>query len=240
MTKALFAALPLSAALAVTPLLAAPATTTRDFMTTSFETLTLEGDIAATLTHDATAKITATGAAVDIDRVTITRNGRSIRISMKQSLGNTYTRQGPVNLALQSADVESITLNGNAVLAVDRLEQQELRFNLGGPSVLTIGSATADDLKIYMAGNGSTTIGGGKVAKADVTMDGAGRLSMAGLSADTVILTSTGPTSIDARAERDATVRAFGTGSIRISGGAPCRIVYAAQAVVECGGGYRE
>ena len=239
MTKAIIFALPISAALALTPLLAAPATTTRDFMTTSFESLTLEGDIAATLTHDANAKITATGAAVDIDRVNVTRNGRSLRIAMKQSLGNSYTRQGPVTLKLRSADVEKITLGGNAVLTVDRLEQQELVLQIGGPGVLTIGSAVADDMTIDMLGNGSTTIGGGKVAKVDANVEGAGRLNLAAMPADSVILTSTGPASVDARANRDATVRAYGTGSIRITGGAPCRITYAAQAVVECGGGYR-
>lgn len=239
MTKALLLAVPLSAAFALTPLLAAPTTITRDFMTTSFESVTIDGDIAATLTHGTNAKIVATGASGDIDRLSVVRNGRSLRIAIRPAFGSSYARMGPVSLALSSADVENVAINGNAVMAIDRLEQQELALAIGGPGVLTVGSARADNVTITMIGNGSVTIGGGDARKATVTMDGAGRLAMTAMPADSVFLTTTGPVSVEANARRDATVRAFGTGSIRISGGASCRILYAAQASVECGGGYR-
>ncbi len=241
MTKIALAAVTLTAALAITPLMASPAQTSRDFMTTSFETLTLEGDIVATLTHDPMAKIVARGSAIDIDRLQINRNGRTLRISMQQSGGSSlYQRQGPVTIDLSSADVERITLNGNAVLAVDRLVQQKLNLSLYGAGVLSVGDVRADTLKLNVIGNGNVAIGTGRLAKADLTVQGAARVAMGGVASDGFTLTSSGPTAIDARADKEAEVRATGTGAIRIKGGAPCRILYAPQASVECGGGYRD
>ena len=245
MSKTLFTALTLTcAAMAVAPLTAAPqraanGAVSRDFMVSSIATLTLEGDIAATLTHDPRAKVVATGQPTDIDRLNIQRNGRAMRISMNQS-GKSYQRKGPVTLDLRSADVEAITLNGGASLTADRLDQQRINLNVFGSGALAIGELRADRLRINIVGNGALALGKGQVGTADVTLDGAGQWDAGALSINTLKITSTGPTFITAAATSSAEVRAYGAGTISIGGRAPCRIPYAAQASVECAGGVRQ
>ena len=245
MTKSLLIALTLATTgLAVAPLLAAPQATplgavSRDFMLSSIATLTLEGDIAATLTHDARAKMIATGQPTDIDRLNIQRNGRSLRISMAQS-GQTYQRKGPITLELRSADVEAITVNGGATLTADRLDQQRVTLGVFGSGTLAIGEVKADRLRVNMMGSGAVALGKGQVGKADFVLDGAGRLDAGAVSINELNVTSSGPTFITAAANSTAEVRAYGAGSITIGGRASCRIPYAAQASVECAGGVRK
>ncbi len=245
MTKVLLAALTLATtSLAVAPLLAAPQTAplgavSRDYMVTSIATLTLEGDIAATLAHNPQAKMIATGQPTDIDRLNIQRNGRSLRISMTQS-GQTYHRKGPVTLELRSADVETITLNGGASLSADRLDQQRVNLNVFGSGALAIGEVTADRLRVNILGSGAVALGKGQVGQANFALDGTGRLDAGGVSVSELTLTSSGPTFITAAANSTAEVRAYGAGSITIGGRAPCRIPYAAQASVDCAGGVQQ
>lgn len=242
MTKALLIALTLATtSIAVAPLLAAPqiaplGAVSRDYMVTSIATLTLEGDIAATLTHNPQAKMVATGQPTDIDRLNIQRNGRSLRISMVQS-GRTYPRKGPITLELRSADVETITLNGGASLTADRLDQQRVQLNVYGSGALAIGDVTADRLRVNIVGSGAVALGKGQVGNANFALDGTGRLDAGGVSIKELNVTSSGPTFISAAADSTAEVRAYGAGSIIIGGRAPCRIPYAAQARVECSGG---
>ena len=230
----------LCAALALSPLTAArPDTVSRDFMTTSFDRVYIDGNISAKLTHNANAKITAQGAAADLDQVQVVRNGRSLRLSMRQSDG-LYRRSGPVTLALQSADVRAVTLNGNAALSIDRLDKQTIGLSVFGTGSLSVGSLTADKMSLRVVGNGSVAIAGGTVNKAEFLLDGAATLAAEGLSAGRVIVNSAGPTRITAFAREDAEVRANGAGAITINGKGLCRILYAPQASIECGGGYSE
>lgn len=242
MMKLLFSAISLSvASIAIAPLLAvpqsgAPGTVSRDFMMSSIVTLTLEGDIAATLTHDHHAVLVASGQPTDIDRLNVQRNGSSLRISMAQS-GASYQRKGPVTVMIRSADVKSLSLNGGASLTADRLDQQHLTLGVFGSGALAVGTVKADKLRINMRGSGAIALGGGSASKADFVLDGAGRLDAGGLTIGDLTITSSGPNFVTARANSTAEVKAYGAGTITISGPAPCRIPYAAQASVECTGG---
>ena len=230
-----------AAGTAIAPLLAAPqsaafGTVSRDFMMSSIVNLTLEGDIAATLTHDPRAALVATGQPTDIDRLNIQRNGSSLRISMAQS-GASYQRKGPVTIAIKSADVKSLSLNGGASLTADRLDQQQLTLGVFGSGALAVGTVKADKLRINMRGSGAIALGSGAVSKADFVLDGAGRLDAGAMTIGDLTITSSGPNSIAAQANSTAEVKAYGAGSITIGGRAPCRVPYAAQASVECKGG---
>lgn len=245
MNKALLPALTLATAtLAIAPLIAAPQRTangdvSRDFMVSNIANLTMEGDIAAILTYDPNAKMIATGHPTDLDRLNIQRNGRSLRISMAQS-GQSYQRKGPITLALRSADVQSITLNGGASLSADRLDQQRVTLGVFGSGALNIAEVQSDRLRINMMGSGAIALGSGKANKADIVLDGAGQLDTGALVINDVMVTSSGPTLIKTAANSTAEVRAYGAGDITITGRAPCRIPYAAQASVKCKGGVRQ
>jgi hypothetical protein len=221
-----------AALLAATPAQAAE----RRFTVTGFERVQVEGPFAVTLAVGKAPGAVATGSTAALDRLSITVEGRTLRIRPNRSAWGAPPApgEGGVAIALSTHELSAAIVNGSASLQIDRAKAMRFDLSLSGSGRIALNEVQVDRLNLQLLGAGGIAVGGSaKQLRATVT--GQGNLDGAKLVADDADLTADTSGAISFAARRSAKVAASGAGDVTITGTPACTLSGFGAGRVRCG-----
>jgi hypothetical protein len=208
----------------------------RRFTVSGFEKVQVEGPFQVTIRTGKGSGAVATGSTQALDRISVSVEGRTLRIRPNRSAWGTPPKpgEGGVSVALTTHELSSIALAGSGGVTLDKARAMRFDVALSGSGRVNVASVDADRLNVQLLGAGSIAIAGrAKSLRASITGQGAldaGRLTVedAELSADT-----TGSVTLGVR--RAVTIASSGAGDVTIGGTPACTISGTGAGRVRCG-----
>lgn len=208
----------------------------RRFTVSGFEKVQVEGPFKVSLTTGKASGAVATGSQQALDRVSVTVEGRTLRIRPNRSAWGAAPAagEGGVAIALTTHDLTAATVAGSGSLAVDRAKAMRFDAALSGSGQLAIAAVAADRLNVQLLGAGSITLGGtAKSLRASIT--GQGTLDGAGLTADDAEIGADTSGRIALSVRRAVRIAASGSGDVTIAGTPACTVTGFGAGRVRCG-----
>jgi hypothetical protein len=226
------AAVALAALAAAAPALAAE----RRFSVTDFDRIQVDGPFQVNVTSGRPAAAVASGDSAALDRVSISVEGRTLRIRPNRSAWSGYPgdRPGPVRIEIGTRRLATAIVIGSGAVTLDRAEGMKVDLSLSGSGTLEVGAIEADTLLVGLIGSGGMRLSG-KAKNLRATLRGTGNLDARGLTAldAEVNADSAGPLVVGAT--RTAKVRATGSGEVEIVGTPDCTVSVHGAGPVRCG-----
>ncbi len=124
----------LPAVLALSALASPAGAATRNFGITGFEKVRIEGPYRIVLSTGVAPFARATGSAAALDKVAIEVRGNTLVVHNSRSSwgGFSSANSGPVEIALGTHDLRSVSLNGSGTIAIDRVKGLSFDLSVHG------------------------------------------------------------------------------------------------------------
>ena len=204
----------------------------RRYSVTDFDRIVVDGPWRVTLATGKAPSATATGSNGAIDRLSLEVEGRTLRI--RRSTRGGFDDAGPVEIKVSTHDLRGASVNGPAVLAIDKARGLKLDLGLSGSGSLSLAQVEADNLVLGLVGSGRISVAG-KAKSLRATIQGSGDLAAEGLSVDDANLTADTAGRIALAVRRTAKINATGQGEVEIIGSPACTVKAIGSALVRCG-----
>lgn len=216
---------------------ASPGTEQRRYTVTDFDRVQVEGPFEVVLQTGKAPSARAIGSRAAIERVSITVEGRTLKVRPDSSGWGGYPGegQGPVAIALSGHRLRAASVTGSGSLAIDHAKAMRLDLALSGSGRLSLAKLEADSLVIGQIGAGRMILGGhAKELKA--TVQGSGDFDGRALSVDGAQLRADTSGTVALVANRTAAIVSSGTGETEVAGQASCTVKALGSGRVRCGG----
>jgi len=203
---------------------------------TDFDRVSVEGPYPVTLATGKAPSAIVTGSPQALDRVSVSVQGRTLRIRPNRSAWGGYPGEGagPVTIALTGHDLRGVTVIGSGSLTVDKARNLKFDVALSGSGRLTVGALEADVVSVGLIGGGTIALGG-RAKTLRATVQGSGDLDAGALSVEDAELNADTAGAIQLAVRRAAKVRATGAGDVVISGKPACTVTATGAGQVRCG-----
>ena len=208
----------------------------RRYSVTGFERVQVEGPFAVTLQVGKSPSAIATGSPAALERLSLTVEGRTLRIRPNRSAWGAPPSpgEGGITITLSTHELSAAIVQGSGSLEIDRAKGLRFDLSLSGSGRIAVAQAQVDRLNLQLLGAGGVSIGGtAKQLRATVT--GQGSLDGAKLVAEDADLTADTSGTISFAARRAAKVAASGAGDVIISGTPACTLSGYGTGRVRCG-----
>lgn len=222
----------LLALLGIAAPLSAATAAERRYSVTDFDRIQIDGPWRVSLVTGKPPSAVATGSNEAIDRLSLEVEGRTLRIRRGTKGG--FGAAGPVEIRVSTHDLRGASVNGPAILAVDKTRGLRLDLALSGSGALSVDKVDADSLVIGLLGSGRMSLGG-KAKTLRATIQGTGDLAADGLGVDDATLNAGTAGRIALAVKRTAKITASGQGEVEIIGKPSCTVKAIGSASVRCG-----
>lgn len=208
----------------------------RRYTVTDFDRIQVEGPFRVTLSTGRPGSATARGNQQAIDRVSISVEGRVLRVRPNRSAWGGFPGEagGPVEILLTTHGLRAATLTGAGSLDVDKAKAMRFDVAVSGSGSLSLGRVEADDVVVSLLGSGGVTIGG-RAERLRATVQGAGSLVAGNLQVEHAEINSDTAGTIEVSVSGDVKVNATGPGDTRILGSPACTVKALGAGRVRCG-----
>lgn len=209
----------------------------RRFTVTSFDKVRIEGPYAVTMRTGLGPSARAAGDQRALDRLSISVQGTTLIVKMDRSGWTGWPGEQPhggAAISLTTPSLASAALNGSGSVSIDRMAASDVNIMASGSGAISIGRIEADRLRLSLSGAGKVAMAG-KVAQARMTVLGSGAVEAESLIVDDADVMTAGSGDIAFTARRRATVKAEGSGSVRVAGKPACAVTNTGQGTILCG-----
>lgn len=227
----------LAAIFALGAIAAPAAAATRNFGITSFEKVRIEGPYKIVLATGVAPFARATGSAAALDKLSIEVRGNTLVVHNSLSTwgGFPSTASGPVEIALGTHDLRSVSLNGSGTIAIDKVKGLSFDLSVQGSGGGSIGRVDVDQLNLNLGGTTSAMLAG-QAANMTAVVRGNSSLDAAGLKVRDVVLGAEGAATVKADVRNAIKIDGSGPATITLSGKPACTLrVSGSVSVAGCG-----
>jgi hypothetical protein len=224
--------LALAALLAAAPALAAE----RRYTVTDFDRVQVEGPYEVVLATGRAPGAAATGTAEALDRVSVSVEGRTLKVRVNRSAwaANPAANPGPVRVVLSGHAMRSASVSGSGSLAVDKMSGLRLDLAVAGSGRIAVAKLEADMLSATLVGSGRMELAGA-AKQLRATISGSGDFAAAGLKVEDAVIGADTAGAIALAGGRTVKLRVTGAGDIDISGDPACTIEGSSSGRLRCG-----
>ncbi len=216
---------------------AAPASAAeRRYTVVEFDRVRVEGPYRVTVRTGVPGAVSASGSPDALERLSIEVQGRALRIRPNRSAWGGFpgAATGPVTITVGTRDLAGVNVDGSGRVDADRLRGSRVELSLTGGGGIAIDRLDADQVSVNALGSGTIRLGGNaKGFKGSIA--GSATLDAAALSVADAELTSDSAGQASLTVTRAAKLNSYGSGDIRLLGGAACTIKEAGAGQVRCG-----
>ncbi|MBW6531295.1 DUF2807 domain-containing protein [Sphingomonas sp. RRHST34] len=221
----------------------------RSFQAAGFDSVELAGSDDVSVRVGGGFAVTAEGDAEALDKLKITRDGNTLRVSRRNDRSRGHAR---VTVTLPA--IKGAILAGSGNLSVDRVEASAFKAKLAGSGNLTVAALRADAADVSIAGSGNAALTG-RTGTLDLSIAGSGGVTLAGesdrlevsiagsgdvagerLVAKAADIKVMGSGSVRATVDGRAEVMAMGSGDVDLGARARCSVRKMGSGSVRCGG----
>ena len=206
----------------------------RDFQVGAFQAVSLEGSHDVVVTVGGQPSVRAEGDAEALERLEISVENGSLRISSERRSGWSWRRnRGRVTVYVTAPALNAASIGGSGDMRIDRVRAEAFRASIGGSGNMEIVALQARRAAFSVAGSGNVRAAG-QAEEADVSVAGSGDLALEGLAtrrADVSIVGS-GDVAISASESVDASI--MGSGDVTVTGNARCTVSKMGSGDVHC------
>lgn len=205
--------------------------TTRTFAASDFDRVELRGSDDVAVRVGPAFSVRAEGTPAILDRLKITRDGRTLKIGRQKGV----YREGTVRILVTLPRIAAAAISGSGDMSVDRVTGGGFDASVAGSGDLTLPSLRVEQLALSLAGSGDVTAAG--MARAlRVNIAGSGDLSARALVASGADVNVVGSGSVAATVRGQATVTSMGSGDVDLGSAARCSVTKMGSGTVRCGG----
>lgn len=197
---------------------------TRNYGVSGFDRIRLDGDYKVTVTNGVAPFARATGSPRGLDLVSVKVEGRTLVVKTSRSAnwgGFATDDVGPVTIEVGTHELSAVYVNGAGALAINRADGLKFDISAQGAGMVAIDKLEVDQLGLSLAGSSTARLGG-KVGKATIVARGSSALDGETLSVKDVVVGAQGPTTIKLTATGTAKVDAAGVASVTLGGKPSC------------------
>jgi hypothetical protein len=208
----------------------------RRFTVSGFEKVQVEGPFQVTVSTGKGSGAVATGSSAALDRVSVSVEGRTLRIRPNRSAWGTAPKpgEGAVGIALTTHEVHNVVVAGSGSVALDKAKAMRVALSVSGSGSVRVAAVEADRLDVQLLGAGAMSLAGkAKSLRASVT--GQGALNAAGLIAEDAELNADTTGTIALGVRRAVKIASSGAGDVTIGGTPACTLSGLGAGRVRCG-----
>ncbi len=166
--------------------------------------------------------ISARGRTALLDRLAISADGSTLRISRESGLSyRDQDRLGTAVITITLPRLTGVTLAGSGEVTAEQLVGDDAELTLAGSGDMIIGNAVVTALDVTLAGSGDITMTG-RAERAEVMVAGSGSISGASFGTRTAEVSVAGSGNVALSVSGSADVSVMGSGDVAITGGATC------------------
>ena len=215
----------LTAALAMLALADPAGAATRNFGSTSFEKVRVEGPFKVVLTTGIAPFARATGSSAALDRVAVEVRGNTLVVHSNLASTDGYPDQnlGPVEISIGTHDLTGAWLSGAGTLAINKVRGLSFDLSAQGSGAAGIGEVDVDQLNISVVGTASAVLAG-RAGKVTAVVRGISSLDASGLVAKDATIGAEGAATIKANVSDAVTIDGNGPVAISLTGRPACTL----------------
>lgn len=206
------------------PAAEAPSPEERRVLLTGFDRIRIDGPFEVRVAAGPPSA-TVSGDRRAVERVSIRNQGGVLVVGVSTATWEGWRdKEGLAAITVTVPRLRAANINGGGKLDIASVAGQRVDLGVNGAGSLTVRSMAADQLVTTLTGTGIVRVEGGTARTARFTSYGAGSIDATGLAVSdlTVHSQSAGDSRFTARFT--ANVSTLGTGSVRVEGGATCRL----------------
>lgn len=198
-----------------------------------FSAVAVNGSTGVDIRHGAAFAVEAEGDATALDRLTVERDGDTLRIGQRSG-GNWWSgRRSPVRVRITMPAIRAATLAGSGDIAIDQADDG-FAGSVGGSGDMTIGQLRGNRAMLKVGGSG-TIAAAGAVRHLDMAVAGSGSIDAKQVVATEATVTVAGSGDANATVNGPARVTLAGSGSTTLGAGARCTIDRSGSGDADCG-----
>lgn len=165
-----------------------------------------------------------------LDRLKITREGDSLRVSRRNG-----TSTGRAQVFVTMPVIRGADVGGSGNMMIDRVQAEEFEGRIAGSGNLAIGQIAARETEFSIAGSGDISAAG-TTGRLEVNIAGSGSVDAPRLSASSADISVAGSGDVQTIVKGPAEVKSLGSGDIDLGPGARCSVSKMGSGQVRCGG----
>jgi hypothetical protein len=204
----------------------------RAFALSGFDQVALAGSDDVEVVVGPAFSVSATGPQAVLDRLDISVDGSSLKISRKSDSGWSWNGKGALVRVTMPA-ITGASIAGSGDMKVDKAEGPNFSANLTGSGDLAVGAVKVAALSAGLTGSGEIGLAG-TADKLDLSVNGSGSVNAAGLTAADATVSMAGSGDINLRVTGSVSGSMAGSGDIAVRGTDKCSIAKAGSGEVNC------
>ncbi len=205
----------------------------RDIAQRDFTAVAVDGSTSVEIRRGASYTVQAGGDAAALNRLTIARDGDTLRIGQRSG-GNWWSgRPSRVRVRITMPALRAATLAGSGNISIDQADDGFVG-SLGGSGDMTIGQLRGDRATLKIGGSG-TIAAAGDVRYLDMVVAGSGDIDAKQVRAAEATAAVAGSGDARATVNGPARVTVAGSGSVTLGDGARCTVNRTGSGQVDCG-----
>jgi hypothetical protein len=202
----------------------------RSFQAAGFDSVELAGSDDVSVRVGGGFAVTAEGDVEALDKLKITRDGSTLRVSRRNGRSRGHAR---VTVTLPA--IKGAKLSGSGNLSVDRVVAGEFRAEVAGSGNLGVASIKAGKASLSIAGSGNAMLSGA-TGQLDVSIAGSGNITLAGDSGRLgVSIAGSGDVAGERLVAKAADIKVMGSGSVRATVDGQAEVVAMGSGDVDLG-----
>lgn len=205
---------------------AAPQLRERSFMLTDFDRVRLDGPFRVEIVTGLPSGVVVTGDGRAAERVNVRVDGGTLVIAPSTLGWDGWRegREGDLAIRVGVRRLRGARVNGGGRLTIDKVAAPRVDLGVSGSGQLAIGTLDTDQLVATLVGTGAMTLSGGSGRVARFMSQGAGTIDAAGTRFSDLTVHSQSSGDSRFAATMTAAVTALGSGAVRVTGTAKCRL----------------
>lgn len=206
----------------------------RDFQVGAFEAVSLEGAHDVVVTVGGQPSVRAEGDAEALERLEISVENGSLRISSERRSGWSWRRhRGRVTVYVTAPSLNAASIGGSGDMRIDRVQAEAFRASIGGSGNMEIAALQARRAAFSVAGSGNVRAAG-QAEEADVSVAGSGDLALEGLATRRADVSIVGSGDVAIQASESVSASIMGSGDVTVTGNARCTVSKMGSGDVHC------
>ena len=207
----------------------------RTFAVADFDVVDLRGSDDVDVRVGGGFSVRAEGPSEVLDRLSIARNGHTLRIGRRSDKGFHWGGGDAVRVLVTMPRIAGATVSGSGDIAVDRAEGAKFDGAIAGSGGLTIAALQVDEASLSIAGSGDVKAAGA-AKRLVVEIAGSGDIDARDLRAASAKVSIAGSGGVRASVDGPADVDMAGSGDVDLGDRARCNTRSHGSGTVRCGG----
>jgi hypothetical protein len=207
---------------------------TRTFAIDGFNAVDAAGPDDVDVRVGAGFSVRAEGDPTLLDKLEISRDGDSLRVTRKSTSGFSWgSNRQHVKIYVTMPRITAASATGSGDLSVDHVEGDAFAANATGSGDLSIGMLSVQKASLSLTGSGDLKTGG-TAESGNLSITGSGDIDAANLRLKGATVSVLGSGGVKAQVSGPATVNVMGSGDVTLTGGAKCTTSKAGSGDVSC------